>query len=215
VWLKRNTLLYSDAGVTPITDGGSIYRWGDSSGNGNHANQTNSSNRPVYSAANGWASFTSGSSHFMTITNAATIQWASGAPRSYIALMQLTATGSFPVISGKNANSDEFRFNSTSANPSYTTNGSVDTATSSTAVTTGQTAMVSAVQGTGDIRVYIGDTQVAQDASASAADNNNDITLGSRTGTTQFISMKLLEYLVLPSDVSTDNLALLKSYWGL
>lgn len=213
VWLKQNTLLFSDDGVTPIADTDPIYRWGDSSGNNNHAKQVTLGNRPIYSSGSGWASFTA-ASHFMTITNSASIQFALNAPRTYAALMQLTATGTHPVICGRGANNDEFRFSSSTAKPAYFTGGAVDGCTSSAAVSTGVTTMVVVAQSITEINLYIGNTLRGTDASAVAAANSTDICIGSRTGTTQFLSMKLLEYLVLPTAISTDNLALLETYWG-
>lgn len=57
IWLKQGGPFYSDAGSTlQTTNGGSIYRWEDSSGNGNHADQSASGSRPTLTtgALNGY-----------------------------------------------------------------------------------------------------------------------------------------------------------------
>lgn len=215
VWLKQNTLLFSDAGTTPAVDTDPIYRWGDSSGNSNHANQVTLGNRPIYASGSGWASFTAASSHFMTITNSASIQWASAAPRTYAALLQLTATSSYPVISGKGTGSrDEFRFYDSGSKPDYATSGGVDGCTSTPSFGTGATGMITAVEDGAAIFLYIGSTQVGTDASSVPVANSNNLHIGSRGGTSLFCSMKLLEYVVMPTAITAPQLANLKTYWG-
>lgn len=49
VWYKRGTGLYTDAGTTLASaDGDRIAQWNDQSGNGYHATQTTSADRPEY-----------------------------------------------------------------------------------------------------------------------------------------------------------------------
>jgi hypothetical protein len=47
LWLKSDTGVYSDAGVTLATNGQGVQEWHDQSGNGNHATQSTPGNRPV------------------------------------------------------------------------------------------------------------------------------------------------------------------------
>ncbi|MGB8492198.1 MAG: hypothetical protein WCE64_14165, partial [Bacteroidales bacterium] len=49
LWLKADTGVYTDAGITPAVNGNSVQRWNDFSGNNNHANQTSNANKPIYS----------------------------------------------------------------------------------------------------------------------------------------------------------------------
>lgn len=51
LWLKADTGVYSDAGVTPATNGQTIQQWNDQSGNNNHVSQATAGNRPTYRAA--------------------------------------------------------------------------------------------------------------------------------------------------------------------
>lgn len=52
LWLKGDTGLYTDAGTTPaVNHGDLIQQWSDQSGNGNHATQATSGNRPTLSTA--------------------------------------------------------------------------------------------------------------------------------------------------------------------
>ncbi|MFH2143512.1 MAG: Calx-beta domain-containing protein [Bacteroidota bacterium] len=48
LWLKANADVYSDAGLTPVSDGSAVWQWNDQSGNSNHASQATVGNRPVY-----------------------------------------------------------------------------------------------------------------------------------------------------------------------
>lgn len=52
-WDVAQSHVWSDNGITQITDGGSVYRIDDLSGNGNHWLQTTSGNRPVWHANGG------------------------------------------------------------------------------------------------------------------------------------------------------------------
>jgi hypothetical protein len=69
MWLKADTGVYSDDGVTPCVDTDTIYLWEDQSGSGNNAVQVTGGNRPVYrsSILNGLpvARFDGGSSHVL------------------------------------------------------------------------------------------------------------------------------------------------------
>jgi lysophospholipase L1-like esterase len=49
-WLKADVDVYSDAGVTPAVNGGSVYQWSDQSGNNAHILQSVSANRPTFRA---------------------------------------------------------------------------------------------------------------------------------------------------------------------
>lgn len=50
-WLKADSGVYSDAGVTLATDGGTIAQWNDQSGNGVHLTQGTAGNKPLYRAS--------------------------------------------------------------------------------------------------------------------------------------------------------------------
>lgn len=52
-WDVAQSHVWSDNGSTQITDGGSVYRIDDLSGNGNHWLQTTSANRPTWNANSG------------------------------------------------------------------------------------------------------------------------------------------------------------------
>jgi hypothetical protein len=49
-WYKYDAGLYSDAGTTPVSDGGTVQQWNDQSGNSYHLTQPTSGARPVYDA---------------------------------------------------------------------------------------------------------------------------------------------------------------------
>lgn len=49
-WYSADVGVYSDAGTTPATDGGTVRQWNDRSGNGHHLSQGTSGDRPVYAA---------------------------------------------------------------------------------------------------------------------------------------------------------------------
>lgn len=55
LWLKADSGTYTDAGITPATNGELIRQWNDASGNNRHAIQTTSGNKPLFetSADNG------------------------------------------------------------------------------------------------------------------------------------------------------------------
>lgn len=67
VWLKSDTGVYSDAGSTACTNGDTVYQWNDQSGNGNHAVQTTSGDRPTYNTnkVNGLPSISFNSKHLL------------------------------------------------------------------------------------------------------------------------------------------------------
>lgn len=48
LWLSADYGLYSDAGVTPATNGANVRQWNDRSGNNKHAVETDASHRPNY-----------------------------------------------------------------------------------------------------------------------------------------------------------------------
>jgi hypothetical protein len=48
LWLKADGTVYRDAGFTLASDGDKVQRWGDASGNNNHANQAIGGNKPTY-----------------------------------------------------------------------------------------------------------------------------------------------------------------------
>src|SRR5580692_2641587 len=48
LWLKADAGVYSDAGTTLATNGQTVQQWNDQSGNGRHATQATSGNRPTY-----------------------------------------------------------------------------------------------------------------------------------------------------------------------
>lgn len=48
LWLKADAGVYSDAGVTPATNGGTVQQWNDQSGAGEHVSQATAGNRPTY-----------------------------------------------------------------------------------------------------------------------------------------------------------------------
>lgn len=45
---RSDQSIYSDAGTTPVTNGGTVQQWNDISGNNHHISQATSSKRPVY-----------------------------------------------------------------------------------------------------------------------------------------------------------------------
>jgi len=47
-WLDAGVGVYSDAGTTPITDGGTAEQWNDQSGKGNNVTQVTGADRPVW-----------------------------------------------------------------------------------------------------------------------------------------------------------------------
>ncbi|MBS1495477.1 MAG: T9SS type A sorting domain-containing protein [Bacteroidetes bacterium] len=48
LWLKADAGVYTDAGVTPATNGQAVQQWNDQSGNANHVTQTVAINKPVF-----------------------------------------------------------------------------------------------------------------------------------------------------------------------
>lgn len=48
LWLKADTGVFSDAGVTLATNGATVQQWNDQSGNGNNATQVTGAARPTY-----------------------------------------------------------------------------------------------------------------------------------------------------------------------
>lgn len=54
VWLKANTGVFADAGVTPAVDGGSVQRWADQTSLANNATQTGT---PIYNTSNNLINF--------------------------------------------------------------------------------------------------------------------------------------------------------------
>jgi|GEM_PF-3266338 len=48
LWFKADSSVYSDAGSTPATNGGTVQQWNDVSGNAIHASQATSGSRPTY-----------------------------------------------------------------------------------------------------------------------------------------------------------------------
>lgn len=48
LWLRSDTGVYSDDGVTAATDGSTVYRWSDLSGNARHVYAQDSTKRPLY-----------------------------------------------------------------------------------------------------------------------------------------------------------------------
>lgn len=50
-WYRADSLVYSDAGTTPVTGGGSVQQWNDLSGNGHHLTQTTTASKPTYTAS--------------------------------------------------------------------------------------------------------------------------------------------------------------------
>ncbi|MCB9447812.1 MAG: T9SS type A sorting domain-containing protein [Flavobacteriales bacterium] len=70
IWLSANDAVYSDAGSTDATNGGSVQEWHDRSGNGNNATQTTAGSKPTLatSSINGQSVLTfDGSSDWMSI----------------------------------------------------------------------------------------------------------------------------------------------------
>jgi hypothetical protein len=47
-WYKADAGVFSDAGITPATNGGTIQQWNDQSGHGNNLLQATSASRPTY-----------------------------------------------------------------------------------------------------------------------------------------------------------------------
>jgi hypothetical protein len=58
LWLdaKDQSTLFSDAGVTPITNGGAVYQWNDKSGGNRHFSQSTEANRPAWNSS-GYVAF--------------------------------------------------------------------------------------------------------------------------------------------------------------
>ena len=48
LWLKADVGVYSDAGITPATNGSGVRQWNDQSGNGHHASQATAGNQSTY-----------------------------------------------------------------------------------------------------------------------------------------------------------------------
>lgn len=65
IYYHGDTGLFSDAGITPSTDGGVVGQWNDQSGNARHATQTGGGNKPtwdadIFGAGKGGVQFNSG-----------------------------------------------------------------------------------------------------------------------------------------------------------
>lgn len=51
MWYMGDRDAFSDAGTTPVANGGTVRQWNDQSGNNNHATQATAGNRPIYRTA--------------------------------------------------------------------------------------------------------------------------------------------------------------------
>lgn len=64
LWLKSDAGCYSDAGITPCTNGQGVYQWNDQSGNSFHFAQSSSPNRPLWSSTGPAVDF-DGAAHYI------------------------------------------------------------------------------------------------------------------------------------------------------
>lgn len=71
-WLKANAGVYSDAGTTPVANGGTVREWDDQSNVDNDASQASSGNRPTYrtNRINGYPTLEFTGNHFLTAGSA-------------------------------------------------------------------------------------------------------------------------------------------------
>lgn len=216
VWLKNNTLLFSDAGTTPAVDTDPVYRWGDSTGNGFHANQTTLGNRPIYSAANQWAAFTAASNHSLVIPAGAGINFTASQPRTYMLRLEIIASTLYGMFMSRGDGYDEIRFNAATGMPEAT--DSTDAAQSASELATSTQVLLTGVFGnTGPLQLWRNGTLDSEDASYTGRNvTGQDISLGVRAGGGFPASMRLLDFLVFPSRLEEASIAgLATSYWGL
>jgi hypothetical protein len=63
-WYKADAGLYSNAGTTPVTNGGAVQQWNDQSGGGRHLTQATAGKRPIWTTGN-ILTFTAANDHWM------------------------------------------------------------------------------------------------------------------------------------------------------
>lgn len=108
--LRADAGCYTDAGTTAAKDGDLVYRWADQSGNGNHADQTTSGNRPTL-RTNWWGKkpalyFTT--DNYLTVANASGLIPAAEEFHIYAVIYDETWSASSTYLAkGNTASTDE------------------------------------------------------------------------------------------------------------
>jgi hypothetical protein len=98
LWLKADSSVYKDAGVTPAANGETVQQWNDQSGNGRNVSQATAGNRPTYlsggfNSSYPTLSFAAASTNaLLTATNSITVGNA-GVTSGFLVLQMTNSTG--------------------------------------------------------------------------------------------------------------------------
>jgi hypothetical protein len=102
VWFKADSSVFSDAGSTPATNGGTVEQWNDQSGNAVHASQATSGSRPTYrtNQINGLPAVDFATSKWMSFTEQTVTDFT-----IFVVAKQGSASAVKTVIGGSNTSS--------------------------------------------------------------------------------------------------------------
>lgn len=214
-WLKADVGVYSDAGITPAANGGTIQQWNDQSGNGWHVSQGTAGTRPTYQAPihsdTGAIVFTTKylESSGATFVNAATA----------LTIFMIMEQDSSGIVLSCNSGGSGLEFNVTGGGGmhSYFTTRGVDIATTSATAWLHELDYDGS-QSTNATKYIHRANNVARTASGggtvpTALPSNNGIRIGNSAGSSAPWTGKLREVVVLTGVLSAGDRADLVAYF--
>ena len=202
-WYKADTQIYSDAGTTPVTDGGLVQQWNDQSGNGVTLTQGTAAKKPTFRATglntNPAVQFAINAGNIVSILSSAeALSFSSSAASMWAAIKPVNdaSGGSNPRIASmthsghQDFNSvDSFEMDVSPGTAITTLNATFDSADSTASVSSGNNYRVGmTITGTTVTAYLNGTAQTSANAAGSASLSTGTLELGAASalgGSTQ------------------------------
>jgi hypothetical protein len=217
VWLKSNTAVYSDAGVTPATvDTTTVRQWNDQSGNSFHALQATAGNRPQYrtNQINTYPSirFAGGSANYM---KSAAFGAALSIPITVIQVMRIITIEGTTWFDGNTVSELMMDATGTGTSVLRIQNAGGSCVTNASVATTNWTVLSGLFKtGTGGSKIRLNGTVQASTGNV-AAGTMAAYTLGARGNGGTNCSCEFAEVLVYNRELTAGEMLAVERYLGL
>lgn len=217
-WWKADAGVFSDAGVTPATNGGNVQQWNDQSGNSQHFIQLTGANKPTYNTntLNSLPVVTSAGSAFMDVATFAF----SGTTVSVFLVVQATAGGGSRAIcyfTGADTAGDAFLapfFNSLTNPADFSLGGIVSNGT----VVSGSWNEIGSIWDGVNNTMYIGNAAQGAVANAPTFATNGDLRIFTSSNGANLMTGSIAEIIVTNGALNSTDRGNVHTYfnskWG-